>query len=239
MIKLNNQEPESRVIHTGGQLAVQSIFYTIQGEGPYSGRPSVFVRLAGCNLQCPACDTDYTSSRRFFTINEILRTVNDLVSGLEFKYRPTTLVVITGGEPFRQQITPLVNSLFNRNYEVQIETNGTLPPQEGLEPFCDIVCSPKTGSVNKLLIPKITAYKYVLSHDSIDHSDGLPRYVLAHTAGGKVARPHPGFLGPVYIQPADTGDAHLNKLNVEACVSSCMLYGYILQLQIHKLIGVE
>src|SRR3954467_9071958 len=47
----------------GNSLSIHSIFYTLQGEGPYSGCPAVFMRLAGCNLQCPGCDTDYTSGQ--------------------------------------------------------------------------------------------------------------------------------------------------------------------------------
>ena len=61
---MNQQAPEKQQLRGDGLLAVHSIFYTIQGEGPFAGETAVFVRLAGCNLQCPLCDTDYTSDRR-------------------------------------------------------------------------------------------------------------------------------------------------------------------------------
>ena len=54
-MKTNTQEPEK--IDRDRHLDVHSIFHTIQGEGPYCGHPAVFIRLAGCNLQCPGCDT--------------------------------------------------------------------------------------------------------------------------------------------------------------------------------------
>ena len=55
---INKQPIEKREPSYEGTLQVHSIFKTIQGEGPFCGTPCVFVRLAGCNLQCPACDTD-------------------------------------------------------------------------------------------------------------------------------------------------------------------------------------
>ena len=60
----NTQPAEKQVKSSGLILAINSIFYTIQGEGPFAGSPAVFVRLAGCNLQCPMCDTEYTSRQQ-------------------------------------------------------------------------------------------------------------------------------------------------------------------------------
>ena len=70
---LNTQPIEKR--HHKVDLEVHSIFYTIQGEGPFCGTPAVFIRLAGCNLQCPSCDTNYTSKRRTMTAEEIVNEV--------------------------------------------------------------------------------------------------------------------------------------------------------------------
>ena len=69
---MNLQPIEKRTKSADGLLSLHSIFHTIQGEGPFCGTPSVFVRLAGCNLQCPACDTDYTQGRRAASAQEIL-----------------------------------------------------------------------------------------------------------------------------------------------------------------------
>lgn len=244
MNTINIQPIEKRRLFDDGiSLEVHSIFYTIQGEGPYCGHPAVFVRLAGCNLQCPSCDTEYTQGRKDLTVDEIYSAVISAPYVKPLDILPTrnqSLVVITGGEPFRQNITPLVDFLLESGFIVQIETNGTLPPSEG---FCDhshlaVVCSPKTGKVNFALQDFIVAYKYVLNHDSIDE-DGLPIRALNHTASPRVARPHPGFTGPVYLQPMDPKDEEVYQKNVRAVKFSCMQHGYILQLQVHKLIGVE
>ena len=62
MFKINSQAIEKSAHYTTRSYDVHSIFPTIQGEGPFVGQPAIFIRLAGCNLQCPACDTDYTLS---------------------------------------------------------------------------------------------------------------------------------------------------------------------------------
>lgn len=214
-------------------LQVHSIFYTIQGEGMFSGKPAIFIRLAGCNLQCKLCDTDYTSKRTPMMSYDIVAKVFEL-SG---KFKP--LVVITGGEPFRQNIAHLVRTLVSKDYQVQIETNGTLFV-EGL-PWDRIwiVCSPKTGKLNEKLLPHIDAFKYVLKRDSVSPEDGLPLLALDHTASPQVARPPAGNTKPVYLQPADEQDLIKNKRNLKECIASCMHFGYILQMQLHKIVGLE
>ncbi len=235
---MNTQPILKQSLSHDGSLSVHSIFRTIQGEGPFAGSPAIFVRLHGCNLQCPLCDTDYT--------------VNPLTTISAFKLTTAvikvlgevTLVVITGGEPFRQNLTPFVKGLLGLGVRVQVETNGTLflPRGNGGDPGfpygkVTIVCSPKTGKVNKYLAPHIDAYKYVLSAGSVDRIDGLPLRALEHSAHNKVAKPHGGV--PVYVQPADEGDEEINKRNLEAAIDSCMVFGYTLCIQIHKIIGME
>ena len=75
-MQLNQQAMEKQDHSPHGSLEVFKIFPTIQGEGPFTGRRSVFVRLAGCNLQCPMCDTDYTSNRVRFESGALLTAVN-------------------------------------------------------------------------------------------------------------------------------------------------------------------
>jgi organic radical activating enzyme len=235
---MNTQPILKQELTPDGALSVHSVFHTIQGEGPFAGQPAVFVRLHGCNLQCPLCDTDYTSSRGFLTPPKTLTAEVCTIS------KSTKLVVITGGEPFRQNLTPLVNELLSTGFRVQIETNGTLflPRGNGADPGfpygeVTIVCSPKTGKINKYLTPHIDAYKYVLSAGSIDRIDGLPLRALEHSAHNKVAKPHGGV--PVYVQPADSGDEATNNENRRAAIASCMKFGYTLCVQIHKIIGME
>jgi len=242
-MQLNKQPIEKLSKRTDGLLEVHSIFYTIQGEGPFCGTPCVFVRLTGCNLQCPWCDTEYTSVRNTMTPNEILAEVKYLWN--KDKWRKPGLVVITGGEPFRQQLTELLEVLTAEQHYVQIESNGTLPPSPfeyniniGRREGAFIVCSPKAGRVNPALASNACCFKYVLSHDSMG-PDGLPLQALGHTANPCVARPPADWERPVYLQPMDGQDEVENRLNVQAVRESCMRNGYILQLQIHKLIGVE
>jgi organic radical activating enzyme len=218
-------------------LEVHSIFYTIQGEGPFAGHPAVFVRLAGCNLQCPGCDTEYTDNRYPVSAHEVSRAIKTLAYDRRTPGLDAPLVVITGGEPFRQDIAKLVRMLTSGGCRVQIETNGTLFV-EGLPwDSVTIVCSPKAGKINAKLLPHIDAFKYVMSARSVDECDGLPTLALDHSASPRVARPVPGK--PVYLQPMDEQDPVLNRANQDACLASCLRYGYIMQLQIHKFLEVQ
>lgn len=234
---MNQQKIEKRVT-AGTPLQVHSIFHTIQGEGPFCGTPAVFIRLAGCNLQCPACDTDYTSRRANCQVSLVLEDVGKLAK--------SGLVVITGGEPFRQDITALIEALLDAGYYVQVESNGTLPPPTGiafsyetqLREGAYLVISPKAGKVNQFAAMQSCCFKYVMNAQDIDHTDGLPTRALGHPCT-RLARPPEGFNRPIYLQPQDDKIGMQNALNLEACVNSCMTHGYILQLQVHKIIGME
>jgi organic radical activating enzyme len=234
-MRLNLQPIEKADLREDSSLDVHSVFYTIQGEGPLTGHPAVFVRLAGCNLRCPLCDTDYTGTRERMTPEAVLREVRALHPG-------PRLVVITGGEPFRQNITLLVLLLLDEGYQVQIETNGTLPPPPGLPGLHQdvwLVCSPKTGKVHPDTAQRANAWKYVLRHKEAA-DDGLPITALGHTAHPRLQRPPGDFpFGAVYLQPADEQDIAINACNLKAAIKSSMSHGYTLQLQIHKLINLE
>lgn len=237
MTQLNNQPIAKLDLSSDGTLDVHSVFYTIQGEGPFCGQPSIFIRLWGCNLQCPGCDTDYTSKRERRSVAVLMGKVKELKED-EYPNAPNPLVVITGGEPFRQNILYLCRSLLREGFRVQIETNGTLGPPPDFPPEVSIVCSPKTGKLNAALIPRISALKYVVRAGQVC-ADGLPTRALDHTASPVVAKPPEGFKGPVYIQPMDEQNRNSNKSNLEAAKISCLRNGHILQVQIHKQIGVE
>ena len=245
---INIQPIEKRNYREDGQLEVHSIFNTIQGEGPFTGHRAVFVRLAGCNLQCPSCDTDYTSMRTLMNADEVLHEVDAARKNNMESDSQSHLVVITGGEPFRQDIGPLVYALIANGYRVQVETNGTLAPPYKFDEVCSkdlnergacfIVCSPKAGKVNNIIERIACAYKYVMDEGNVA-ADGLPVIALDHSAAPHVARPPAGYMGPIYLQPCDDKDERSNAGNLKACVASCMMYGYTLQLQVHKILGVE
>ena len=134
------------------ELLVSEIFYSIQGEGPFLGRPSIFLRLAGCNLECVWCDTKYTwlfSEKQLKRIKSRIpkNKIDSLgsktfdkgaeaskisVSDLEEKISqyPVKNLVITGGEPLLQK-TVLKNwlqDLIRKGFSIEIETNGTISP---------------------------------------------------------------------------------------------------------------
>ena len=230
---MNNQQPIKPSLDPEGRLRVHSIFYTIQGEGPFAGMPATFVRLHGCNLQCPGCDTEYTSKSETLTPEQIAyRVIRGRKAG--------KLVVITGGEPFAQNIGPAVSFLVKRGLRVQIETNGTLGPGSVPEdPAVFIVCSPKAGSINKSIGGRIDSLKYVLSHRSMSVTDGLPLRTLGLPLSGKIARPPKDFSGEIYLSPEDSGDAMENVRNLDAAAASCMRFGYRLCIQMHKIVGLE
>ncbi len=238
---LNQQPPEKRVVSDGSVLSVHSIFHTIQGEGPFCGTPAVFVRLAGCNLQCPLCDTEYTTGRKEMDIERIVRMVTILAEGR------TRLVVITGGEPFRQDLHKLIYELVNEeDFYVQVETNGSLDPTPNIRWNTQIaprhgayiVCSPKAGAVRPLIHDNACCYKYVGGAGNLSEDDGLPIYPLAHKSYPRVARPN-NFKVPIYLQPTDHKDPERNAADLKAVIDSCMKHGHILQLQVHKIINME
>lgn len=235
-MNVNNQAPEKRIVGDGVLLAVNSLFFTIQGEGPYAGRPAVFIRLAGCNLQCPLCDTEY-SMRSDYAVSELVTMALNYAVRMH-KHRDKLLVVITGGEPFRQPIGYLVNCLIDMDIPVQIETNGTLwQPGPWNDHRVCIVCSPKAGHINRALEPFIGAWKYVARADDLEH-DGLPIKALDHPNARGLYRPPAGHPAPIYLQPADEYSPIGNDANMRAVVESCLAHGYRLGLQLHKIAGV-
>ena len=124
-------------------LRVSEVFESLQGEGPFCCRRALFVRLAGCNLRCPFCDTKYSLDPRSGRKLGIGGLVDRVAAG------GYGLVVFTGGEPLLQRsaLNAAVEALqvLEEPPLVQIETNGTLPPPEPREPLYSayFVVSPK------------------------------------------------------------------------------------------------
>jgi len=100
-------------------LQIAEIFYSIQGEGTWSGTPAVFVRLAGCNLSCDFCDTDY-AVKFFAPVPAVVRMVHEAGGDCP-------MVILTGGEPLAQGATQeLIEALRRDGRRVHIESNGTI-----------------------------------------------------------------------------------------------------------------
>ncbi len=101
-------------------LKINNIFWSLQGEGLRSGTPAIFIRLSGCSLQCPYCDTrDAWSAGRQMSVTEIAAAVAVLK-----KSAPQSRLVITGGEPLQQDLGELAGLFREKKYFVAVETNG-------------------------------------------------------------------------------------------------------------------
>jgi 7-carboxy-7-deazaguanine synthase len=112
---------------------VSETFHSLQGEGYWSGAPSFFIRLAGCNLNCAWCDTDHERRESL--------SAEDLYARAEKEGRGCKRLVLTGGEPTLQPIQPLIDYFRERGWYVAVETNGT-----GERPNADwVTVSPKAG----------------------------------------------------------------------------------------------
>ena len=140
---------------------VNEIFYSLQGEGFHSGTPALFVRLSGCNLACPFCDTDFSSFEEM-TAEEIVSRGRELLSECGCR---VPLVVLTGGEPSLQADAALCAAL-SESYgaEISIETNGTHLLPEGID---WVTCSPKEGS--EVVLREANEVKVVFTGQDVEH----------------------------------------------------------------------
>ncbi len=222
------KNPIRKPLHgSGEELEVQNIFPTLQGEGPLAGHPAVFIRLGGCNLACEFCDTEF-ESYKLMTLADIMNKTESLAKNASGE-RVRNLVVITGGEPFRQPIEKLCEELVARKFKIQIETNGTL--YRKLPDDVEIICSPKNtgagyGRVRPDLMEKLTALKFIISAHNSKYSDI-----------GDVGQKE--YDTPVYVQPMDEYDESRNKKNLELALKLAETNGYRLSLQTHKYLGIE
>jgi len=204
-------------------LLVNEIFYSIQGESIYSGRPCIFVRLSGCNLRCTYCDTQYAYEKgEKMEIDHIIRKV----SGFKCRW-----VEVTGGEPLIQSDTPmLVSKLLDNGYVVMMETNGSLDISR-VDPRCIKVLDIKCPSSNESKKIDVKNLKKLRSKDQIkfvigNHED----YTFAKNIISSHCPDFPGnriLFSPVYGKmPTDKLAEWILKdhLNVR------------LHLQIHKYI---
>lgn len=199
---------------------INSIFYTLQGEGFWTGRPAVFVRFSRCNLWtgreedrhkavCQFCDTDFQRSERY-TGAQLLDAVEDLwPSGWGSK-----MVVFTGGEPLLQVDEELVDDLICAGFYTAVETNGTVQPGALVDWTC---ISPKAnttleitkGDELKLVYPQVGAEPERFEHLDFDH---------------------------FWLSPMDGPDL---ADNTKAAVDYCLEHPrWRLNIQTHKIVGV-
>lgn len=234
-----------------GTLDVHSIFYTLQGEGPFAGVPAVFVRLHGCTLACSWCDTEFEQSKLTLEPSDLVQEATKHIASANLRTdRPPALIVLTGGEPLRQNVVPAVHAFNDAGYAVQIETAGIHFPT-GLDRCietgaCAIVCSPKTARIHSSVEDYAEAYKYILDrNESWDLDDGLPSFAVSQRGQPPTARlyrPEVGTEAEIFVSPLDppnreSSDYARNwQMNQEHAAQIAMRYGYRLSLQVHKIV---
>ena len=136
-------------------MKVNEIFYSLQGEGVYTGTAAVFLRLSGCNMKCWFCDTKGHEQGTEMTEEEIAERVSQY---------PARHIVITGGEPTMQLNARLTQLLHEKGFYIQIETNGALPLKDGTEVDW-ITCSPKG---NEIKIQRIDELKLLFIKEYLE-----------------------------------------------------------------------
>ncbi|MBV8152609.1 MAG: 7-carboxy-7-deazaguanine synthase QueE [Candidatus Eremiobacteraeota bacterium] len=189
-------------------LQLVEIFYTLQGEGTHAGTPAVFVRLAGCNLACDFCDTDY-ALRGLASVEQVVERVS--AAGGE-----CPMVVITGGEPFAQSETlALIAALRAAGRRVHVESNGTIPVD--LPPDVWLCVSPKER-LDASMAARADEAKLIV--DGRVPAEWVERF---------------GEQTPIFLQPEGNKPANVS-LAVEAAKRRPQRFR--LSLQTHKFIGI-
>jgi 7-carboxy-7-deazaguanine synthase (Cx14CxxC type) len=206
--------------------SVKEIFRTLQGEGAQAGRAAVFCRFAGCNLwsgreadrvtaTCRFCDTDFVGldgvNGGRFADARLLAAEIARIWGADQQAR---FVVLTGGEPLLQVDPDLIDALHAEDFEIAIETNGTLEPPPGIDWIC---VSPKADT--DLKITRGHELKLVFPQEGVDPMR-FDACDFTH----------------FWLQPMD-GTAR--QANTAAAVAYCLAHPrWRLSLQTHKLIGI-
>lgn len=210
-------------------LFVTSMFFTLQGEGPYAGMPALFIRLAKCNLDCSFCDTFFDDGdwMTFQQINAaayqaIIKYWSDKgevspewatpsIAGMSY---PNIVLVMTGGEPLLQEnISQFMQEQLPRWKAVQVESNGipdTAVP-EGVTLVCSPKCMEKEGKAVKYYAPSKTildradCLKFVMSADANSPYNNVPQW--AHDWKAKTGK-------EIYVSPMNVYNSFPQKIKL-------------------------
>lgn len=198
------------------EYAVNEIFYSLQGEGFYTGTPAVFIRFAACNLRCSFCDTDFSRAQQMSAEYIVAQALELIPRGTT-----TPLVVLTGGEPTLQVDEPLLAALHKKFPTITMETNGSRPVPAGVD---FVTCSPKCDFVAEYeTIPEANEVKVVF--DNIHDPAKWEKRIRAEH---------------YYIQPCDTGNPDKNEEIKADAVRWCLMHPrWRLSLQTQKILNVR
>jgi len=176
-------------------LHLIEIYKSVQGESSFTGWPCIFVRLAGCNLRCAWCDSEYTFAGGVkFTADEIAGRIRAM--------QPCKLVEFTGGEPILQaaELLPLMERLLGEGYTVLLETSGEKPlgdVPKSVHKIVDVKCPGAGAAAGSFHLPNVEALtrrdevKFVLS-DRADYEfarEFAREHRLAERTGGVLLSP--------------------------------------------------
>lgn len=197
-------------------MKVNEIFYSLQGEGLYTGTPAVFLRLSGCNMRCWFCDTDHEQGQEM-TPEAILQALQQY---------PSRHIVITGGEPLMQLTPQLTTLLHQAGYFIQIETNGTLPIPEGVS-IDWVTCSPKGNTRGNATTPI-----------RLQHIDELK---VVYEGANQDMAPYESIPAREYrLQPCDVKNPVRNQQILHDTLQYLLAHPkWHLSLQTHKLLNIS
>ena len=224
----------SDVLVEQGTVNISEIFYSIQGEGIYTGEPTVFIRFQGCTLGCVWCDTKYTwkhGEEKGISYMEVLNKVWELHK----KSAKKPMVCITGGEPLEQpeQFSHLVKKLHALDYSIEVETSGLVPVPFEHDQYVD-------SWVVDLKLPSSKSNKTPVFEDlnKFRHQDQLKCVVKNEKdfeALSLVLEEY-YFRGTILISPFNPIKGTSNQEWMERCAEYCKQHGFRLNLQTHKFI---
>ena len=221
----------------GNSIALIELYVSVQGESSFAGLPCIFVRLAGCNLRCSWCDSEYTfSGGEKFSLEQVEQKVAALA--------PVRLVEFTGGEPMLQEraLLPLMSSLLKQNCTLLLETSGERPlgaVPAAVHKIMDVKC-PASGESGRFHLPNLQALtardevKFVIS-DRSDYEfarDFIRQHDLSFRCGNVL-------LSPAFSKTPSAERSAENCVLDPRLVVEWMLADRLparLSLQIHKFI---
>lgn len=195
-------------------MKINEIFYSLQGEGYWTGTPAVFVRFSGCNLKCAFCDTDHQNGRHY--------TTEEIISEIQ-KY-PARHIIFTGGEPTIQLSRDLVERLHALGKFLHIETNGSIRLSDDIENNIDwITVSPKDAPIKIQRIDELKA---------LYHGEGQDMAAL-----DSIRTANPDCR---YLQPCDVNNPQENSRILSETIEYIKQHPrWRLSLQTHKIIGIH
>ncbi|BBG64904.1 queuosine biosynthesis QueE Radical SAM [Hydrogenimonas sp.] len=227
-------------------------FFSIQGEGRYSGTPSIFLRFGGCNLRCPGFGCHEADGKRIYGCDTVravysslygrswhrvadLSELEEVILGYEDRltYRPD--IVITGGEPMIYTDHPVFRGLLERlaagGYRVTVETNATIAPSLERDPFYSEITFAMAVKLSgsgepecKRVVPEAIEILATKTKESF-FKFTLDRGLAREGAADQIARICSGYDNEVYCMPLGSCESEL-RLNATAVAEFCLKHGY-------------